>query len=269
MDKTVPSVTLLIVRDTADLSWIHSLPENFGVIIRNRGDELGCQAIRSRAVRIIEKKSISRRSASYLEHILSDDFEASEWTVFLGDYPFQYSPGILDLFQNFASWKPVQSLACRNSPATPPSSIIRPAREEYVARYPVRSELFGLRTLAPVAFHDEKIISVAAGYRHAHDLGKAANLISHFIELCGWPELAARAESSDLGRVAHGAMFAVNSRIAGKPPRHALEKMLWLSKAHEIYGHFFDRLWLHLFGMPFMCCGPWQGSKTDRAISSS
>jgi hypothetical protein len=89
-------------------------------------------------------------------------------------------------------------------------------------------------------------------YLDIHGLPDGSNIAADFLRRCEWEEQAVQAERHLVGRFAYGAMFAVRRDRLARLPRRPLELALQAANGHKVYGYVLERLWLHLFGEPFL-----------------
>lgn len=54
-----------------------------------------------------------------------------------------------------------------------------------------------------------------------------------------------------IGRFAFGALFAVDNSKPSLFPQSVLPKMKKLAADFQVNGYVYERLWLHIFGLPF------------------
>jgi hypothetical protein len=78
------------------------------------------------------------------------------------------------------------------------------------------------------------------------------SVTGHFFEACGLTELAEKAWRTMLVRGVYAAIFAVRNDRLALIPKKRIPRMRKLACAHPSVGFVFERLWLHLFGLPFI-----------------
>jgi hypothetical protein len=116
----------------------------------------------------------------------------------------------------------------------------------------VRTEVCSAHTLDVLKWRDDNGRRFFADYCHHHGVPPGWSLSGHFLELCGLDDLAEQAWRAERLRFGYGAMFAVrNSRLPRIPP-DCIPRMRRLACGHYSHGYLFERLWLHLFGLPFI-----------------
>lgn len=80
---------------------------------------------------------------------------------------------------------------------------------------------------------------------------KGWSVTGHFLEACDLTELVEQAWRNSLGQFAYGAQFGVRNEQLSLVPKDCLPRMREVSRAHHTPGYAFEKLWLHLFGIPF------------------
>ena len=239
--------------------WIRDIPEEFSVRVYNKGAAISSRPVLERADSIVHLANTGRESDTFLRHILAcaeagTGGEQDGHVVFLQGDPFEHSPDVIALLGAAAAWQPVQPLSwCwLASKNLPPANLLARETGGFVDGLRVRPELFSLGTWNQVQFVDPGATTVRDLYHAVHGLPEGTNIAAHFLHSCGWTELATQAERHLVGRFSYGALFAVRrDRIAGLP-RGSLERALEAANGHPVYGYVLERLWLHLFGEPFL-----------------
>jgi hypothetical protein len=262
--KPAPDVTcamhrIVIARYAESLDWITQVPGTFEILITNKGAPIVSEAVRSRA-RITDRPNVGREGETYLNHIASAQLEparddaAGGYTVFTQGDPFEHSPDFLALLDHTAHWQDVQPLSWRWKIARdiPPTAILERETGAFIRGLRVRPEQFSLTSWAPLGFDDAGTQWLNATYHRLHGLPDGSNIAAHFLDLCGLPSLALAAHAHLLGQFAYGAVFAVRTNLLARVPPEALACLCEATCAHSVYGYVLERLWLHLFGVPFL-----------------
>jgi hypothetical protein len=87
-------------------------------------------------------------------------------------------------------------------------------------------------------------------------LPRGSNIASDFLWRCGLSELSGCAKEAVAGMFSYGAIFAVSDSLVNTFVSKHREQLVAMEKlanqGHWINGYMFERLWLHLFGMPFL-----------------
>lgn len=244
---------LIIARYREDLGWIAKIPDGFRVIVYNKGPELEAAGWRDRADEIVGLPNSGRESDTFLRHVANKSVFGNGYTVFLQGDPFEHSPDLFEILDQWRSWSDVQPLSWRwlANEKRPPRSILDRERQEYLGSARVRSEVFSLTTWAPMQFFDAGSRWLDDEYRKAHALAEGINIAAHFLRRCEWHALAEQAERHMAGRFSYGALFAVRQERLRALPRRNLELALEAANGHAVYGYVLERLWLHLCGEPF------------------
>lgn len=245
---------IVIARYNEDLEWIAGIPDDFTVIIYNKGAAITSVRAVARADEIVTLSNSGRESDTILRHILGKTEFADGFTVFLQGDPFEHSPDIIALLRNWRFWDDVQPLSWQwvTSTKLPPSEVLSRETATFINQARVRPELFSLSTWGQLQFFDPGSKVMGSWYRHVHQLPDGINIASHFLRRCAWPELAEQAERHLVGKFAYGALFAVRQRRLPELPRQSLEYALQAANAHKVYGYILERLWLHMCGEPFL-----------------
>ena len=260
-------ITYVIARYKEDIGWINDLPADAQIYLYNKGPEIDPASIK-RPVHLKQLKNSGRESGTYLHYLLNDHkADESEFVVFTQGEPFEHAPDFLELVKQPQLWRDIQplSLLWLADKKVPPMPVLEQERSDWIGRLAVRAEHFGLRTWAPVAFFDEGAWGIGNSYRQKHMLPNGSNIAAHFFELCGLDEIAQSALNADVGVFSYGAIFAVRAPLVNKvlaESREHLVKMELLSRADLNYGYVFERIWLHLFGEPFVTFDPVKQSQS-------
>jgi len=250
-------ITYVIARYKEDIGWINDLPADAEVYLYNKGPEIDMAGI-TRPIHLKQLKNAGRESATYLHYLLNDHRAGdSEFIVFTQGEPFEHAPDFLELVKVPGKWRDIQplSLLWLADKKVPPLPVLEGERSDWIGSLAVRAEHFSLKTWAPVAFFDEGAWGIGNTYRHKHMLPNGTNIAAHFFEFCGFDAIAQRALNADIGVFSYGAIFAVRGSLVGKlvaESKQQLAAMELLSRADLNYGYVFERLWLHLFGEPFV-----------------
>jgi hypothetical protein len=252
-DPEQPPATLVVARYKEDLSWLTKLDQGVRVVVYNKGPQLDDKSILGRINQLTTLPNVGRESDTYLAHLqhglTKDD---GEWTIFTQGDPFLHSPDFLKLIATRGvEWNPVQPLTASYNTAiqVPPKFICDIEVAEWPNGLRVRTALLSLPTLAGLGNYDHS--KFGPDYVKNHGLPAGWNVTGHFLELCGMSELAEKAWRSYVGQFAYGAIFAVRKDHLGKIPGHCLPAMRVLAAGPPVHGFIFERLWLHLFGLPF------------------
>lgn len=120
----------------------------------------------------------------------------------------------------------------------------------------MRPELFSLAAGNPIEFIAVGAARAGHAYRTRWGLPEGANLASHLFATCLLPELAARAARHLVGQFSYGAIFAVHSRLIAELAVRALQRTRQGALRPACFGYVIERLWLHLFGAPFVLPAP-------------
>src|SRR5690606_35969146 len=115
----------------------------------------------------------------------------------------------------------------------------------------VRTDVCSAHTLDILMWRDDVGRRFFGEYCEYHGLPPGWSVSAHFLELCGLTELARAAWHAERLRFCYGAMFAVRNRDLARISPGNLARMRELSHGHFSHGYVFERLWLHLFGLPF------------------
>ena len=247
---------IVISRYAENLDWITRIPDEFDVHIVNKGARLTAGPVLARAASVTERPNHGRESETFLSHIIAGKGagESGDFTVFAQGDPFEHSPDIIELLGQWRQWSAVQPLSWRwkSKRDIPPSPILARERGDFIVGLRVRPELFSLATWSPLGFSDPGTQWLETTYAELHGLAPGANIAAHFLRKCRLHALAAEADAHLLGRFTYGALFAARSVRASDIGEEQLALLRSASLGHEVYGYVIERLWLHLFGLPFV-----------------
>jgi hypothetical protein len=245
---------VVIARYNENLDWIARIPDDFAVIIYNKGDEITSQPALQRAHAVIQLENNGRESDTFIRHILRKKQFGSGYTVFVQGDPFEHSPDIIHLLAASEFWDNLQPLSWRwiESRNLPPPDILSRDTGLFVGGCRVRPETFSLGKWEPLQFRDQGAANIATEYKFLHHLPSGANIAGHFLRQCNWTELGETAEGHIAGRFAYGALFAARQNLLERASSKSFELALEAANSHPMYGYILERLWLHLFGEPFL-----------------
>jgi hypothetical protein len=244
---------LVLARYNEPLEWILLVPRDFRIHIYNKGAPIDSAAVHERAAMVVECRNAGRESETFLTHMIEHGPGSGCFTVFCQGDPFEHSPDFLDLLESADDWRDIQPLSwCWKEAENIPPPAVRAARHENIAALRVRPELFSLATWNPVQFIDVGAARTGHAYRTLHGVPEGTNLAAHFFRFCGLQALAAQAERYLVGCFSYGAMFAVRNRLIAELPLEALRRMRHAALGPACHGYVIERIWLHLFGEPFV-----------------
>lgn len=246
---------LVIARFNEDLSWLEHVPDCFDIYIYNKGPDIRDHSVLDRAAAVITIPNIGRESETYLHHILLHRSVSNRYIVFTQGDPFEHSPDFLHLLGSSSEWQDIQPLSWRytNDGIRPPEHLLKHDVGDHINGLRARRELFSLFTMLPIGFLDEPGRGIPLRYAALHRLPSGANIASHFFHSCDLASVAREADRHLIGSFSYGAIFAVKDHLISRLSTATLSRAWYFSTSHEIHGYVLERLWLHLFGLPFKC----------------
>lgn len=249
-------LTLVVARYREDLEWLVGLPEDVTVVVYNKGEEITDEKVLGRIDHLEALPNQGRESDTYLHHLENYGHDGDEhWTAFTQGDPFSHNPAFLQLLRHRDAWADVQSLTSYylSHGQTPPHVLREVQDSEWIRGIPVRTELSSARSLGNLNWQDsESAYRVFRDYAEFHQLPPGWSLTGHFIEQCGLAELAEEAWRAVIVRYAYAAVFAVRNERLSRIPKVCIPKMRELACEHYSGPWMYERLWLHLFGHPFV-----------------
>ena len=249
-----PQATLVVARYREDLGWLSRLDRGLRVVVYNKGPEISDPQILERIDQLTILPNQGREADTYLAHLEHGRTdEDGEWTIFTQADPFQHSPDFVELVNTrAASWNSVQPLTqgwdVRHD--CPPAWICDLEEAEWQNGLRVRTELMCIQNL--VLFGNYDFNQFGADYTKMFKLPKGWNVAAHFLENCGMHEMAEKAWRSNVGQAVFAAIFAVRADLLDTIPKRCLPKMRELVCGDTLHWFIYERMWLHLFGLPFM-----------------
>ena len=245
---------VIVARYREDLDWVVNVPDDFDVVIYNKGGPVASKQAIARATRIIDLPNAGRESDTFLRHIAGKRDASDGFSVFLQGDPFEHSPDIIRLLGVWRHWRDVQPLSWRwlANEKRPPRSLLERETGTFIDGARVRPETFSLTTWSPLQFFDAGSRWLDDEYRRVHDLPDGINIAAHFLRRCEWHDLADQAEQHNSGRFSYGALFATRQGRLPAIPRRSLDLALEAANSHATYGYVLERLWLHMCGEPFL-----------------
>lgn len=249
------SATMVVARYEENLDWLCSVTDDVNIVIYNKGTKITNKKILDRASRVVNIPNVGRESDTYLHHIQNfGDFGNDKWQIFIQGDPFPHNPKLLELLNSRKMWKSIQNLTSgyMDQCNIPPAILKDLEIDEWIGDVQLRTEQFSLWTMDMLKWSDVGGKRIMRDHSKFYGLQCGWNITGHFLEKCGLIDLAENAWSSDLGQFAYGAMFAVHSDLVCSIPESCLPAMRMLTQQHYSNGYVFERLWLHLFGLPFI-----------------
>ena len=252
------ALTLVIARYKEDLRWLLELPEEVTVVVYNKGPRISSKPLLERIDHLVPLPNQGRESDTYLYHV--EHFphgDASEWTVFCQGDPFPHSRDFLELLKQRDLWEDIQPLTSGylDDGISPPQVCKDLETDEWLRGLPVRTELLSASTLRMVRWHDPAAGGFIEDYCKYVNLPAGWSVTGYFLESCGWSALAREAWKATLVRGVYAAIFAVRNERLSFIPRKCLPRMREIACEHPSTGFVYERLWLHLFGLPFITMG--------------
>ena len=204
---------------------------------------------------LIKLPNKGRESDTYLYHVQHYPHGLpDEWTVFCQGDPFPHSPNFLKLLAQRNHWKDIQPLtsAYLHDGQSPPTVLLDIETDEWVRGIPVRTEVLSASTLRMIGWNDPHGASYIDSYWEHFGVPKGWSLSGHFLEQCGLTKLAEQAWQATLARSVYAAIFGIRNKQMKNLPKKCLPRMRKLASEHTSVGFVYERLWLHLFGLPFI-----------------
>ena len=249
------SLTLVVARYKEDIRWLLEVPEDIAILLYNKGPEILDSKVLARINRLETLPNQGREADTYLYHLLSYPHgPADEWTVFCQGDPFPHSPGFLKLLELRGHWAEIQPLTAGYAVESdiPPANIRATEDAHWLGSIPIYTELCAAATMDMLGWQDEGGRRIMKDYCQHHRLPRGWGISGHFLELCGLTELAAEAWQASQAQFGYGAMFAVRNERLGMIPHACIPQMRVLAQGHYSHGYIYEKLWLHLFGLPFI-----------------
>ncbi len=247
--------SVILARYNESLDWIHEIPDDFDIIIYNKGEKIDAPDIINRAARIIDRPNVGRESETYLHHMMTQVGNDQDFTVYAQADPHAHSPDFIELLKNWRDWDDVQPLSwcwiAENN--VPPAALLDDYQSQLGGRLRVRPERFSLTAWGAPEFVDAGANGMGMVYRILHGLPDGGNIAAHFLRRCRLDDIAEKADRHSLGVFSYGAIFASrNSKVAAIPPI-SLRLAIEFSTAGVVaHGYILERMWLHMLGVDFI-----------------
>jgi len=261
---------MVVARYKEDLEWLTEVPDHFQIIVYNKGPFIESEGALKRISRVIERENnLGREADTYLKFLCDGWGRSSEWSVFTQGDPFSHSPDFLQLLHSQHLWKDMQPLTWRwlEERFIPPPELLESERDAWIGALRIRKERYSLHTWNSFGFDDSGAISLGRAYANHHGLSGGSNLAAHFFASAGMEDLAVQAEEADFGVFNYGAIFAVRNSLIDALRADSLSKLLEISSGHYTHPYLLEKLWLHLFGEPFLHMTGGESSIPNRAPS--
>ena len=248
-------LTLVVARYKEDIRWLLDVPDRVTVVLYNKGPEILDAKVLARIDTLVTLPNQGREADTYLYHILTHEAGPADGrTVFCQGDPFPHSPDFLKLLDLHDHWAEVQPLTSGYMVASdiPPANLRATEDREWVGDIPIYTEFFSPATLDTTTWQDGGGRNIFKDYSSHHRLPRGWSIGGHFLELCGLGDLAAAAWNASLARFAYGAIFGVRNERLAMIPHACIPQMRSLAQGHYSHGYIYEKLWLHLFGLPFI-----------------
>lgn len=248
------STTLVIARYAEELGWLFHVPDDIRIVIYDKGSVEMPPEILRRAHHVEPRRNYGREAETYLHHCITNrTCDDDGFTIFCQGGPIPHSPDFLELLGRQDEWADIQPLTAQwlAELCVPPSTLVERETGENLGELRVRSELFSLHHWNAIRFLDEGAVRIGKDYLSGQGQPQGTNIAAHFLASAGWHELAEQAALADFGQYAYGAIFAVRNELLRRIPEDVLRRLHMMSRSHPLYPWIFERLWLHLFGLPF------------------
>lgn len=262
------AVDLVVARYNEEIDWLLDVPGDVRIVLINKGGEIRNARLLERIDYLERRDNEGREPDSYLHFLASGLASGAQWTVFTQADPFPHSPDFLNLLESRSLWDDVQPLSCQylDWKEIPPRVLLEKETGDWVNGFRVRREVFSLRTLGPLGFIDDGIMKSCRSYLGLNFVPMGSNVAEHFLRSAGLDSVADAAGGAEFGRFSYGAIFAVKSRMLPMIPSEALASLTRLSRNQFVHTLILERLWLHLFGEPFLQFDVSAVSKAGRVL---
>lgn len=254
MDSGHP-LTLVVARYKENIRWLLNLPEEVTVVLYNKGPELPDEELMERVNHLEQLPNVGREADTYLHHLGNFARGApGGWTVFCQGDPFPHSPDFIQLLKLRNHWADIQPLTAGyvKEADIPPANLRLTQDADWLGNIPVYTEFCSAATLDMNGWQDEGGRQIFRDYCQHHRLPRGWSISGHFLECCGLPELAQEAWDAELLRFTYGAMFGVRNERLALIPQDTIPAMRRMAQGHYAHGYVFEKMWLHLFGLPFV-----------------
>jgi len=252
--RELPEATLVIARYKEDLAWLTQVDRGIRVVLYNKGPVVRDKAVLARIDQLTKLTNRGREADTYLAHLQKGrTAEDGEFTIFCQGEPFTHSPDFLELLAHRERWEEIQSLTAGydNAINIPPEILRKQEQGQWLGKCKVRTEPFSPWTLQTLGWYDAPAREWMEGFHRRHGTPRDWSVAGFFMDLVGLPEVAKAAWTHYSGQFAYGAIFAVAEHRLDLIPAKALKMMRKLACDDALHGYLFERVWLHLFGLPF------------------
>nr|WP_265594328.1 glycosyl transferase family 90 [Haloferula sp. BvORR071] len=258
---------MVVARYEEDISWIDAVPDFYQVFVVNKGKPLDASIFQRQSPHIVEWPNIGRESDTYLNFMEKRWHQGYEWMVFAQGDPFPHSPAFIQLLDRIDRWADFQPLSCRWF-HLPPDTLLEHDKEHWIDGLAIRKELISLHTMNMIRYHDPGSLGIMNGYMTVHGLLPGTNIAAHFFQSIGMADRAREAAFADLGSYSFGAIFAVKSSLIDSLSPEVITNTRRFAQTHPAHGYIIERMWLHLFGEPFIPTKPPQAAAAADLILS-
>lgn len=259
-EKETMKIQIVVARYKEPIDWLRQLSGDFSTIVYDKSRKTFHWPSRY-AVRNLENKG--REAHTYLHYMLHDYAPGKfDHIVFTQADPFEHSPDFLKLLDRSGRWQDIQPLTWGYKPLAgiPPRKILEQDVSEFIGDCRIRTEPYSLHSWAPIGHVDPGAIDILRIYNEVNGLEPGENICAHFLQKCGLEKLSREASGAHIGRFGYGAIFSVADKVLGDfvgSHRPQIEQMMEVSKQDHINAWMFERLWLHLMGVPFIRLPSW------------
>lgn len=247
--------TLVVARYNEDIEWLCEIDDSIEIVLYNKGKRDFSKKVSARVNHMMKLPNRGRESDTYLYHLQNYHHKAkNEWTIFCQGDPFPHNPDFLQFLNHRQHWSDIQPMTCGyiDEWQIPPEVIRTLDDHDWMGEFRVRTDFFSTSNHEVLGWIDHGGRQLMNDFVAYHRLPSGWSIYGYFLEQCGLMELAKEAWTSPIGQFGFAAMFAVRNHLLDQIPADCIPRMRRLAAEHNSHGYIFERLWLHLFGLPFI-----------------
>ena len=246
----MPSNYLFVfARYTEDISWIIDNPFiRDRCVIYNKNLVLDNQIKHSKlnVINLSNDPKFARESGSYLNHIINEYNNISDYTIFSQASPFDHQKYFIELTRfciNNKLFKDFQPLTyCwKLQSQVPPLNHILYDKSEYIDRYPIYMEILS-NALETISYTDTGMIRILNSFMEYHKIINKTDMLKYIYD-----RLKIKAPYANYIKFNYGGIFGVAKNNILQHSLDYYKMLLDFVNEHWTHGFIMERFWYTIF----------------------
>lgn len=214
---------LVVARYREDISWIRDTPDDYDVVIYNKGPAnlVIPETVQHRST-LIRTSNVGREAGTYLQFIIDNYNDMYAIVVMCQGDPFPHAPEFLTALRNFQHVQSYLPLTLWYLPDVKLQHSTMAQLHKKNRFY--RNERISVHTLAPIYFYDNGVSTLCNDYLKYYHLPLGSNIMAHHLSEAGMPTLLPK--EAELINFTYSAIFMVSSRAILQHPLEVYRNLL-------------------------------------------